>query len=147
MRRLPHNSILVVASADRDARAVVDAFARNDLGACVRIARTADEAVALIRGGEADCAPRLVLLDLGLHDGAAVKLARELQTDRSLRGVPVIALVSSADDAEAPGIGGVVTGTVVKPFEFAAFLRTVSAFSLYWRAAARDLAGARDDRL
>jgi CheY-like chemotaxis protein len=137
MRRLPPESILVVASAERDAHAVVEGFERNDLGACVRIARSADEAVALVRGGDAACAPRLVLLDLGLRDGATIELARRLRSEPSLRGVPVVALVS--DEADASGLDGVTSATIVKPFEFAAFLRAVSGFSLYWRAASRQL--------
>lgn len=122
---------------DGDAPSVEGAllvFGENDLGDCVRVAAGAEEAMRLLRGEDETCSPRLVVLSSVLPDSDGVDLLRRIRADWHTSGLPALVLVTSEEERdaierEAPG----VTAAIVRPLDFAKFLSSAGAVSLYWR--------------
>ncbi|MBK7862325.1 MAG: response regulator [Archangiaceae bacterium] len=77
--------------------------------------------------------PRVVLLDLKLPKVNGMEVLRALKSNELTRSVPVVMLTSSKEDrdlAAAYQLG--VNSYIVKPVEFASFVKAVEQLGLYW---------------
>ena len=127
--------ILLVDGDAEGAAGALLVFGENELGDCVRVATSAGEALEILRGGDASCSPRLVVLSSVLPDGDGLELLRSIRSDWHTSGLPALVLVTSEEERdrverEAPG----VTAAIVRPLDFAKFLESAGAVSLYWRS-------------
>lgn len=134
--RPPAEILLVDGDAD-GAQGALIVFGENELGECVRVAGSAEEAMRLLRGQDETCSPRLVVLSSVLPDGDALELLRRIRADWHTSGLPALVLVTSEEERDlversAPG----VTAAIVRPLDFEKFLRSAGAVSLYWRSRA-----------
>jgi two-component system response regulator len=78
-------------------------------------------------------APKLVLLDLKMPKLDGVDVLRAMKADESTRGVPVVILTSSHEEADlvkSYKLG--VNSYVVKPVDFDRFAEVVTEVGLYW---------------
>lgn len=83
--------------------------------------------------GDADAAPKLVLLDLRLPKVDGVDVLRALKADSVLKLVPVVVLTSSKEDRDIRRCWELgVNSYVQKPVQFDEFARVVAALGMYW---------------
>lgn len=134
--------ILLVDDDPEGARGALVVFGENDLGDCVQVATSAEEALRILAGSDAACAPRLVVLSAALPDGDGLELLRRMREDWHTSGLPALVLVTSEEERDlvertAPG----VTAAIVRPLDFAKFVASAGAVSLYWRSRAEATAG------
>jgi CheY-like chemotaxis protein len=111
------------------------AFSRCGVANPVRAVGNGAEALALLRGagGEVGLRPGIILLDLSMPVLGGIEFLREVKSDPTLRGIPIVVLSASrhARDLEAAYELG-AAGYVVKPVDFDAFVRTIAAVERYW---------------
>ncbi|HEY4127367.1 MAG TPA: response regulator [Gammaproteobacteria bacterium] len=77
--------------------------------------------------------PKMVLLDLKMPKLDGVDVLRALKADESTRGVPVVIMTSSHEEADlvkSYKLG--VNSYVVKPVDFDKFAEVVTEVGLYW---------------
>jgi two-component system, response regulator len=77
--------------------------------------------------------PKMVLLDLKMPKLDGVDVLRALKADESLRGLPVVIMTSSHEEADllkSYKLG--VNSYVVKPVDFDKFAEVVTEVGLYW---------------
>jgi CheY-like chemotaxis protein len=77
--------------------------------------------------------PRMVLLDLKMPKLDGVDVLRALKAEESTRGVPVVIMTSSHEEADlvkSYKLG--VNSYVVKPVDFDKFAEVVTEVGLYW---------------
>ncbi len=101
----------------------------------VRAAENGAAALALLRGagGGTRLRPGLILLDLSMPVLGGLELLRQLKSEPELRSIPVVVLSASRHDRDlraAYALGA--AGYVVKPMDFAGFVRAIAAFEQYW---------------
>ncbi len=101
----------------------------------VRAVGNGVEALALLRGagGGAGLRPGIILLDLSMPALGGLELLRLLKSEAELRSIPVVVLSASQHDRDlraAYALGA--AGYVVKPMDFAGFVRAIAAVERYW---------------
>ncbi len=77
--------------------------------------------------------PKMVLLDLKMPKLDGVDVLRAMKADESTRGVPVVIMTSSHEEADlvkSYKLG--VNSYVVKPVDFDKFAEVVTEVGLYW---------------
>ena len=129
--------ILLVEDDRVDVMTVQRALSRYRLDNPLHVARTATEALAMLRGKgvrRIDPLPRLILLDLNLPKMSGIEFLEELRLDDDLKDMTVIVLTSSNEpnDREA-AYRYDVEDYIVKPHsfdEFASAINTVLKFAL-----------------
>ena len=112
-------------------------FGENDLGEAVRVARTVEDALAILFG-EDTFTPHLILLGVTSRGEAELELARRLRADWRTKTIPIILVASREEDCERferAGLG--LSSFLIRPVEFEKLVEAASAFSLWWRALAR----------
>ena len=126
-------NILVVDDDDVDIMNVQRAFAKGNIANPIWVAQDGISALSLLRSGEVPSSRRLVLLDLNMPRMNGIEFLRELRADRLLHMTPVVVLTTSNDDrdkVEAYDLN--VSGYLLKPVTFAAFVDLVSTLCHYW---------------
>jgi CheY-like chemotaxis protein len=115
-----------------DVMTVQRALHKHAIGNPLRVARTATDALAMLRvegQDRIDPLPALILLDLNLPRMSGIEFLRELREDSSLRDLTVIVLTSSNEPKDrAAAFQYEVEDYIVKPHsfeEFAMAVRTV----------------------
>jgi CheY-like chemotaxis protein len=101
----------------------------------VRAVENGAEALALLRGagGGARLRPDIILLDLSMPVLGGLELLGQLKSDSELRSIPVVVLTASRQDRDlraAYALGA--AGYVVKPMDFAGFVRAIATLERYW---------------
>lgn len=123
--------ILLVEDDRVDLMTVERALKGNAITNPLRVARTADEALALLRERCMDASeqlPALILLDLSLPQMNAIELLRHLREDPCLRDLRVIVLTSSNQIGErAAALRLDVEDYLVKPPRFDEFAVAINA--------------------
>lgn len=77
--------------------------------------------------------PDLVLLDLNLPKLSGGEVLRAMKADKDLRGIPVVILTTSEEEAEISRCYAEGANCyVVKPVDFASFMSIVGAIEEFW---------------
>lgn len=124
--------ILLIEDDRVDVMTVQRALRKNAIGNRLYVARTATEALAMLRGEGAERIeplPALILLDLNLPQMSGIQFLDRLRADPALRHLPVIVVTSSNEPGDrAAAFRYEVDDYIVKPHsfdEFATAIRTV----------------------
>ncbi len=138
MNNLSAVEILLVEDNPTDAELTRRALGRNNLANA--LVWVEDGAAALdfvfCRGdfaGRSNGQPKLILLDLKLPKVDGIDVLKELKADPTCKNIPIVMLTSSAEDrdiVESYRLG--VNSYLVKPVDFAEFVRVVSEAGMYW---------------
>jgi CheY-like chemotaxis protein len=124
--------VLVVEDSEEDFQTVLDAAQRAGLAHPIVRASSGGECLQLLRG-----APRgrasLVLLDLGTHGDDGRDALREIRSDPSLQGLPLVVLSASANprDLQFCYAHG-ANAYHVKPVDHALHLQVLQSIFAYW---------------
>lgn len=130
-------AILLVEDDRVDVMTVQRALSRYRINNPLYVARTATDALAMLRGDGVEQirpAPQLILLDLNLPRMSGIEFLEELRADEALKDMSVIVLTSSNEpnDREA-AFKYEVEDYIVKPHsfdEFAAAINTVLRYAI-----------------
>jgi len=132
--------ILLVEDDPRDAELTVAALADHELGHKVFVVHDGAEALDYLycrgkfktrSGGH----PIVVLLDNKMPKVSGLEVLKTMKADEHLKTIPVVALTSSR---ETPDLVEFykhgVNAYVVKPVEFAEFMKAVKQLGFFWAA-------------
>ena len=133
----PNAGIMLIEDDRVDVMTVQRALRKHQIANPLYIARTAVDALALLRGegvSRIDPFPALILLDLNLPKMSGIEFLQEIRQDPQLRDLKVIVLTSSNEpsDREA-AFRYEVEDYIVKPHsfgEFASAIVTVLSYAL-----------------
>ena len=126
-------NIVLVDDDDVDVMNVQRAFAKSKISSPIYTACDGIAALELLRSGRVPADRRLVLLDLNMPRMNGIELLRALRADPELRSTPVVVLTTSNDErdkVEAYALN--VSGYLLKPVTFAAFVELMSTLNTYW---------------
>ena len=133
--------ILLVEDDRVDVMTVQRALKKNRIVNPLHIARTATDALGMLRGEgfkQIDPPPALILLDLNLPRMSGIEFLQELRADPKLQDLCVIVLTSSNEPNDrAAAFRYEVEDYVVKPHsfdDFATAIRTVLEYALPQKA-------------
>jgi CheY-like chemotaxis protein len=138
--KLTIKSILLVEDDPRDVELTLASLEEYHLANRVAVVRDGAEALDyLYRRGEfqtrAGGHPIVVLLDLKLPKVNGLEVLKIIKTDEHLKLIPVVVLSSSRempDLLKCYKLG--VNAYVVKPVDFAEFMKAVKQLGLFWAA-------------
>ena len=129
--------ILLVEDDRVDVMTVQRALSRHRIDNPLFVARTAIDALGILRGQgseKIDPPPELILLDLNLPRMSGIEFLQELRSDPELRDLRVIVLTSSNEPNDrAAAFKYEVEDYIVKPHsfdEFASAINTVLSYAL-----------------
>lgn len=130
--------ILLVEDTMQDAELALEALAEHSLTDTIVHARDGAEALDYLhrRGsfaGRPAGNPVLIILDLKLPKVDGIEVLQELRSDDHLRHIPVVVLTSSREERdmiESYRLG--VNAYVVKPVNFAEFMKAVREVGAFW---------------
>ena len=122
-------SILLVEDDRVDVMTVQRALKKHAIANPLHVARTAAEALALLRGADGDGMdplPGLILLDLNLPSMSGIEFLEAMRGDPRLRDLTVIVLTSSNEpDDRAAAFRYEVEDYIVKPHSFDEFATAI----------------------
>ncbi len=131
--------ILLVEDDDVDAENVVRAFKKNKITNPLYITTNGEEALALLRNedpyGDAReyRTPGIILLDINMPIMNGMEFLQVIKADERFKSVPVIVLTTSQEESDrVESFKLSVAGYVIKPVEFADFIKVVETINLYW---------------
>ena len=138
--KLSLKKILLVEDDPRDVELTLAALEEHHLANQVAVVRDGAEALDYLysRGKfktRAAGLPVLVLLDLKLPKVSGLEVLKIIKADEHLKIIPVVVLTSSRetpDVAECYRHG--VNAYVVKPVDFAGFVRAIKQLGIFWVA-------------
>jgi len=127
--------ILLVEDDRVDVMTVQRALSRYKVQNPLHVARTATDALDMLRGtGMQKIQPRLILLDLNLPKMSGIEFLEELRADEELRDMSVIVLTSSNEPNDRrAAFKYEVEDYIVKPHsfdEFASAINTVLRYAI-----------------
>ncbi len=125
----PSSGILLVEDDRVDVMTVQRALKRHAIAIPLHVARTATEALELLRDkGRARIRPGLILLDLNLPRMSGIEFLQALRADPALRDLRVIVLTSSNEPNDrAAAFRYEVEDYIVKPHSFEEFATAIHA--------------------
>ena len=133
-------NILLVEDDPRDVELTLAALEEHHLANQVAVVRDGEAALDyLYRRGEfktrAAGNPVVVLLDLKMPKVSGLEVLKIVKTDEHLKIIPIVVLTSSR---ETPDVDGCyqhgVNAYVVKPVDFAEFMKAVKQLGIFWVA-------------
>jgi CheY-like chemotaxis protein len=145
---LEKNAGILLVEDDRvDVMTVQRALKKINISNPLHVARTAVEALAMLRG-QADRAisppPALILLDLNLPKMSGIEFLKELREDPRLKSLSVIVLTSSDEPRDrAAAFQYDVEDYIIKPQSFQEFTEAMATVLAYWPPRSLRLAGGR----
>ena len=130
-------TILLIEDDRVDIMTVQRAMKKNQIKNPLRIARTALEALSLLRGEDGfekiSPAPGLILLDLNLPKMSGIEFLHELRSDPELKDLRIIVLTSSNEAKDRTAAFKYdVDDYIVKPHSFDEFTRAVATILALW---------------
>ncbi|MBS1636731.1 MAG: response regulator [Bacteroidetes bacterium] len=135
----PTIDVVLIEENIRDAELTIRALTKYSLADKLIHLKNRKEATDFFFGtGEKSLSPimdlpKLIMLDLKMEDGNALKILSELKSHDVLKVIPVVVLTASPDDpdiANSYRLGA--NSYIVKPTAFSDFLATISELGLYW---------------
>jgi CheY-like chemotaxis protein len=136
--------ILLVEDSEEDAELTLRALTKARLANIVHRVSDGQEALDFLFGAgnyeHNEAKPRVVLLDLKLPKIGGIEILRAIRSDPRTATTPVVVLTSSAEDRdleECYRLG--VNSYIVKPVEFANFVKAVEQLGFYWAVLNRTL--------
>ena len=130
--------ILLVEDDPQDVELTLAALEEHSLASQVFVVRDGAEALDyLYRRGKYHSRtgghPILMLLDLKMPKVSGVEVLRAIKSDEQLKVIPVVMLTSSRESPDLIKCYQYgVNAYVVKPVEFAEFMKAVSHLGLFW---------------
>ena len=130
-------TILLIEDDRVDIMTVQRAMKKNAIKNPLRIARTALEALSLLRGEDGfekiSPPPGLILLDLNLPKMSGIEFLHELRSDAQLKDLRIIVLTSSNEAKDRTAAFKYdVDDYIVKPHSFDEFTRAVATILALW---------------
>ncbi|MCD2516036.1 response regulator [Massilia sp. G4R7] len=130
--------ILLVEDNPHDLELTLIALAKSQLANEVVVVRDGADALDYLhRRGEfkdrAEGNPAVILLDLKLPKVDGLEVLREIRNTEGLKSIPVCMLTSSKEEQDVVRsyeLG--VNAYVVKPVDFAEFLRAIADLGVFW---------------
>src|SRR5579862_1340413 len=136
----PLKRILLAEDNENDIELTLEAFRQNDLGNVVDVVRDGSEALDyLFRRGKFTSRPEMepdaILLDIKMPRVDGLEVLKVLKQDPVLKVIPVVMLTTSREDSDLLKCYDYgVNSFVVKPMDFAEFVRCVKTMGLFWGA-------------
>lgn len=139
MNRYDAVEILLVEDNPNDAEMTIRALREQHLANKIFVVEDGDEALDLLfcRGKFADRNPtkplKAVFLDLKLPKVNGLEVLKEIKSNEKTKKLPVVIVTSSREDPDieaAYELGA--NGYVVKPVQFDAFQKAMTASGLFW---------------
>lgn len=129
----PVRTILVVEDNAADAGLVADALEDAATASRLHMATSGRAALALLRDGDCDPPPDLVLLDLNLPGYSGLETLADLKADPALRRLPVIVLTTSKSQHEIDRCYELGAAAVLnKPMRLRDYRAMLGAFERFW---------------
>ena len=130
-------TILLIEDDRVDIMTVQRALKKNQIKNPLRVARTAPEALSLLRGEDGfekmSPPPALILLDLNLPKMSGIEFLHELRGDTELKDLRIIVLTSSNEPKDrAAAFKYDVDDYIVKPHSFDEFTRAIATILALW---------------
>lgn len=130
--------ILLVDDNPNDIELTLAALAENQLANDVVVVRDGEEALDYLYRRRifrlrATGNPAVILLDLKLPKIDGLQVLQQIKNDDALRAIPVVMLTSSREEQDlvrSYHLG--VNAYVVKPVDFADFLKAIKELGLFW---------------
>ena len=130
--------ILYAEDSATDAEVTLRALRKHNLGNNLLWVKDGHEALDVLLGrgahaGEGRTVPRLALLDLKMPKVDGLEVLRTIRATEHLRGLPVVMLTSSAEEADllrSYELG--VNSYIVKPVDFTRLSDEVARLGYYW---------------
>jgi two-component system response regulator len=131
--------ILLIEDDKNDAELTIRALRKNKLANNLIHLKDGTEALNFLFGlGDYESRntnnkPKVILLDVKMPKINGLEVLKRIKADELTKKIPVVMLSSSKEnqDIEHSYLLG-ANGYVVKPVEFDAFIKVVSALGLYW---------------
>jgi len=131
------SDILLVEDSATDAALTERAFKRARITNRLRIARSAEDAIAILFGASGSARrnpvrPRLILLDLKLPGISGLELLRRIKADRRTKDIPIVVLAGSWGDKAIIECGRLgVQNYIIKPFGIESLIRLTPKLELH----------------
>jgi CheY-like chemotaxis protein len=129
-------NILLVEDDEVDVMNVKRAFQKNNLTNPMHHAGNGIEALALLRGSDANPPipiPRIILLDLNMPRMGGIEFLHELRKDELLKNISVFVMTTSNEDKDKVDAYNLnVAGYILKPLSMENFVSAVSILKNYW---------------
>jgi CheY-like chemotaxis protein len=132
--------ILLVEDSPNDAELTLEALAEINLANEIKWLRDGEEVLDYLysRGdyfGREPINPILILLDLKLPKVDGIQVLHEIRNDPRLKAIPVVIMTSSREESDlASCYANGVNAYVVKPVNYAEFVKAVKAIGVFWAA-------------
>jgi CheY-like chemotaxis protein len=139
MTTLEDAEILLVEDNPNDVELTLRALQKENLANKVFVVKDGAEALDFVFASGAfaqrkiENRPKVIFLDLKLPKVDGIEVLRRIKADERTKHTPVVMLTSSEEErdvVESYNLG--VNSYIVKPVDFASFVRTVSELGLYW---------------
>ena len=131
----PSGGILLVEDDRVDVMTVQRALKRRAISIPLHVARTATEALALLRGEDQvrlPSRPELILLDLNLPDMSGTDILERVKSDERLRRAPVVILTTTDDKVEIQRCYDLGCNVyITKPVDYEAFAGAIQQLGLF----------------
>jgi two-component system response regulator len=132
MQRITNSQpILLIDDNDDDVEATLRAFRRTNLKNDFMRAATGAEAIAWLRGRQAN--PGLILLDLNMPGLDGRRVLAILKGDDELRKIPVVVLTTSSDERDIEECYKLGANTYIqKPVDLDGLFAAIQRLKDYW---------------
>ncbi len=124
--------ILLVEDDEVDVLTVRRAL--RDLNVSNPLVVAANGEEALVKLGDAKRQrPAIVLLDLNMPRMSGLEFLKQVRTDGTAKGIPIVVLTTSRQDQDVvEGFNYNVAGYMIKPVDYTKFVEVMQAIDLYW---------------
>jgi CheY-like chemotaxis protein len=127
-------NILLVEDDEVDIMNVQRAFKKNKITNPLYIARNGVEALAMLRSGEINPPPKIVLMDINMPKMGGIECLKNMRNDNDLKALSVYIMTTSNEDSDKIHAYDLnVAGYIIKPIFFENFVSAVATLNSYWQ--------------
>lgn len=131
-----HLEIVLIEDNVSDAELIIRALRKHGFASEIlhlKDGEAALEFLDVLRKGDRDEFPRLILLDINMPKVNGLQVLEKIKMDPKISHIPVVLLTSSREVQDLrTGYRLGANSFVVKPVEFDQFMNTVSEIGAYW---------------